>query len=147
MTAPAEVRTESVSVNQLDDVSVIVFSEGLVGQPQWRRFVLLSAEDQGAVGILQSLDDEMLSMMVTWPNLVLPEYTVVLNSSDRAALELEVDEQPTVLTTVSVHGELITTNLVGPLVINPRTLAARQVVLSDGGYSTTHPLGQLGAQE
>jgi flagellar assembly factor FliW len=147
MTAPAEARTESVSLNQLDDVSVIVFSEGLVGQPRWRRFVLLNAEDQDAVGILQSLDDEMLSLMVTWPNLVLPEYKVALAPSDRAALDLEAGEQPTVLTTVSVHGEVITTNLVGPLLINPRTLAARQVVLSDGGYSTTHPLGQLGAQE
>jgi flagellar assembly factor FliW len=147
MSAPAQVPAELVDPNKLDDASVIVFSEGLVGQPRWRRFVLLTADGQDAVGVLQSLDDAMVALMVTRPELVVPEYAVSLTAADRISLGLDSDQQPLVLTTVTVHGDLITTNLVGPLVINPHTLAAKQVVLSDPGYSTTHPVAHLGAEE
>jgi flagellar assembly factor FliW len=127
--------------------SVITFSEGLVGQPHWKRFVLLTAESDGSVGVLQSVDDERLSLLVTDPKHLLPEYVVVVSPMDWAALGLEDDEQPLVLTTLSIYGQEITTNLVGPLVINPRTREAKQIVMAEGPYSTQHPVARLSSEE
>lgn len=147
MSALAEVGSAPLDLAQLSDEAIISFPEGLVGQPDWRRFILLSGEDTDVVGVLQSVDDDALSLMVTRPTLVVPEYRVRLGAVDRAALELEADQEPVVLTTVTVHGSTITTNLMGPLLINPRTRAARQVVLTDSQYTTTYPLGQLGTED
>ncbi|GAC1313694.1 MAG: hypothetical protein NVSMB2_02050 [Chloroflexota bacterium] len=147
MSALAEVGSASEDLAHFNDEAVISFAEGLVGQPEWRRFVLLSGDETEVVGVLQSVDDEALSLMVTRPTLVLPDYRVPVGAADRAALELEPEQEPIILTTVTVHGQTITTNLMGPLLINPRTRAARQVVLTDSQYTTAYPLGQLGNED
>ena len=147
MSALAAVGSASEDLAQLNDEAVISFAEGLVGQPHWRRFVLLSGDETEVVGVLQSVDDDALSLMVTRPTLVVPDYRVPLGAVDRAALQLDADQEPVVLTTVTVHGSTITTNLMGPLLINPRTRAARQVVLTDSHYTTTYPLGTLGTED
>lgn len=147
MSALAEVGSESVDLDQLNDDAVISFADGLVGQPGWRRFVLLSGDTTDVVGVLQSVDDPALSLMVTSPTLAVPDYRVPLTTADRSALQLGADQEPVVLTTVTVHDQTITTNLLGPLLINPRTRVARQLVLTDASYSTTYPIGQLGAED
>jgi flagellar assembly factor FliW len=143
----AEVSAAQIDLAQLGPESVITFLQGLVGQPDWKRFVLLSAEDDGSVGVLQSVDDEGLSLLVTNPKRVLPEYVVVLTPTEWTALNLEPDEQPVLLTTLSIRDDQITTNLMGPLVINPRTREAKQVVLADSPYSARHPVGRLTSAE
>jgi flagellar assembly factor FliW len=136
-----------IDLAQLGPESIITFPQGLVGQPDWKRFVLLTAEDDGSVGVLQSVDDEHLSLLVTSPKRLLPEYDVVLSPTDWTMLGLEPDEQPVLLTTLSVHDQEITTNLVGPLVINARTRDGKQVVLADSPYSSQHSIGRLSPQE
>jgi flagellar assembly factor FliW len=82
----------------------LVFADGLVGFPDWRRFVLMTAEDEE-----------------------LPVAT--LCCLDVPTVEL-----------------LITANLLGPLIVNPRTRQGRQVVLTESGYSTRHPVARLSSQ-
>jgi flagellar assembly factor FliW len=141
-----------MSATQLDlravgPESIITFPNGLIGQPDWNRFVLLTVEEDDTVGVLQSVDNEALSIMVTDPFLVAPEYAIELTDEDRSTIGLEADQQPVVMTTLSVHGELITTNLMGPLIVNPRTRAATQVVLGDVRYTTRHPISTVAPAE
>jgi flagellar assembly factor FliW len=143
MSVSANVDAAQIDLAQLGPESIITFPQGLVGQPHWKRFVLLTAEDDVSVGVLQSVDDEHLSLLVTNPKRVLADYTIVLGPDDSAVLGLEADQLPVVLTTLRIHDDLITTNLVGPLVINPRTREAKQVVLADSSYSTQHAVGRL----
>ena len=126
--------------------SVITFPNGLVGQPDWKQFVLVAAEDNGPIQVLQSVEDAQLALLVTNPLDVIASYDVALTEDDSEALGLALDDEPTLLTTISVHGDLITTNLAGPLVINTRTCQGKQVVLVDAAYSTRHPVAPL-AQE
>src|SRR4051812_33720762 len=141
MFASADVSAAPViDLSQPDPEAVITFPSGLVGQPNWKHFVLLTSEDEGPIGVLQSIDDQDLSLIVADPISVLPEYRVDLTSADRVSLGLDTDQQPVLLTTLSMHGEQITTNLVGPIVINPRNRVAKQVVLSDSPYTTRFPV-------
>jgi flagellar assembly factor FliW len=135
-----------IDLTQLGPESIITFPQGLVGQPNWKRFVLITAEDDGPVAVLQSVDNEQLSLMVTDPMRLLPEYSVELSLADRALLGLDANQPPVLLTTLSVHDEIITTNLVGPLAINPRTRAAKQLVLPDSPYTTRHLVGHVSSE-
>jgi len=130
-----------------DSETLIVFPNGLVGQPDWKRFVLMTPEADGTIQLLQSVEQAELALMVTNPLQIIANYNVPLSRDERAVLELEADEQPTVLCTISIHSNLITTNLVGPLVVNSRNGLGTQVVVIDSPYSTRHPVAVLGAEE
>ena len=148
MSASAEATATAVDLTNISTEEIITFSEGLVGLPEWKRFVLLTLDEaEAGVGLLQSIDNQQLSLMVTNPVQFLPGYSVDLSEGDRELLSLEATVEPLVLTTLSVYGQTITTNLVGPLVINPQTRAAKQLVLSDSSYSTRHPVAQVDGQE
>src|SRR5260370_26159090 len=103
-----------------DSETLIVFPNGLVGQPDWKRFVLMTPEEDGTIQVLQSVEQTELALMVTNPMQIIANYSVPLSRDERAVLELQPDEPPTVLCTITIHSTLITTNLVGPLVITMR---------------------------
>ena len=146
MSVSAKEDAAQIDLAQLGPESIITFPQGLVGQPHWKRFVLLSVEGDGAVALLQSVDDQQLSLLVTDPRRVVADYTVALGQADVTLIGLETEE-PVLLTTLSIYRDRITTNLLGPLVINPRTREAKQVVLADSPYTTQHPVGRVTPEE
>lgn len=119
--------------------AAIVFPDGLVGCPDWKRFVLLvDEEEELPVAILRSLDDPQIEMLVTDPALVAPDY--------RAQLPVSREIDSTVYCTLTVGEDgWITANLMGPLVIDPSTRQGHQLVLADSSYSTRHPVAKVAA--
>jgi flagellar assembly factor FliW len=143
-TAPTDLLTSA-------DDHAIVFHEGLVGCQDWKRFVLMVDDDtEGAlpVAVLQSLDDTNISLFVTDPKLLEPTYTANVAEADRTELGLDADQQPTLYCTLTVGQDgWLTANLLGPLVVNPTTRKAKQVVLTDSGYSTRQPVAQMSSEQ
>jgi len=148
MTRTATATTELLSTA---DDHAIVFPDGLVGCQDWKRFVLMVDDDtDGAlpVAVLQSLDDDNISLFVTDPTLLEPTYTAKMAEADRAELGLDADQQPTLYCTLTVGQDgWLTANLLGPLVVNPTTRKAKQVVLTDSGYSTRQPVARMSAAQ
>lgn len=132
-----------------DEQSLILFPEGLVGWANWKRFILLTESDEDLpIGILKSVDEPNVSLMVTDPLLVLPKFRVELTADDRAALDLEDDERPVLYCTLTMGGSgAVTANLLGPLAINSRTRRGKQLVLADTLYSPEHPVGVVESVE
>ena len=117
----------------------ITFPEGLVGCPNWKRFVLLVDEDEDLpVAVLRCLDDPLVELLVTDPTLVEPDYLArLLRRHSLGASE------PTVYCTLAIGEDgVITANLMGPLVIDRVSRQGHQLVLTDSGYSTRHPIVQ-----
>ncbi len=127
------------------DDAVLFFEHGLVGCEDWKRFVLLTDDRENLpVGMLQSMDDPAVSLLVTDPRLVVPDYAVALTREERAQLGLPEGAEPVLYCTLTVGAEgWITANLLGPLAVNPRTRRGKQLVLADSAYSTRHPVGRL----
>lgn len=123
----------------------IVFPSGLVGYERWKRFVLLTEEAEDLpVAILQSIDDREVQLLVANPYALDPAFRARLTEGDRAELELDAGEDPTLLCTLTLQQDgWLTANLVGPLAINPRTRRAKQLVLSDACYTTRHPVARV----
>ncbi len=135
-------------VLQVEDRDIISFPQGLVGCPEWKRFVVLEDPDEAPIGMLQCLDDLKVSFLVTDPSCVFTNYKVELPPEEARALELEEDNDGRVLCILSVkeNPARITANLLGPIVINTRNRSARQVVLQNTRYSARHPVMLLGRE-
>ena len=125
----------------------LTFPEGLVGYPEWNRFVLEELPDGGPVAMLQSQDAEEISFLVTVPQLVCPSYSFETPPGARQLLGLSPAEEPAALCILVVRREpmVITANLLGPLVYNPATGLAYQLVLDGATYSARHPVVPQGA--
>src|ERR1043165_2567093 len=115
----------------------IVFPDGLVGCPDWKRFTLLVDEDeQMPVAVLRSLDYPEVELLVTDPTLLDPDYKTHIGVGQSA-----------VYCTLTVGEDgWITANLLGPLVIDPASRQGRQVVLTDSAYSSRHPVARSGEE-
>jgi flagellar assembly factor FliW len=125
------------------------FEDGWIGCPHWRRFRWEQPAEMAPVALLHSADLPGLSLPVLNPRLVAPDYAPWLTVADRAALELSDDGELEWLTVLNIQAEplVVTANLLGPLAVNRRTGAARQVILADSGYSASHPVGAPHAAE
>lgn len=122
----------------------LTFADGLVGCPDWRRFILRQADDTSPVKLLVSQDVAGLSLPVVSPLLLDADYAPQLSATDREALSAREGEAVEWLTILTVQAQppRVTANLLGPLAYNPSTGAARQVVLAQSGYPTAHPVGE-----
>ena len=120
----------------------LTFPEGLVGYPEWNRFTLEELPDGGPVAMLQSRDAKEICFLVTVPRLVCPSYAFETPARVRQLLGLSPGEDPAALCILVVRQEplMITANLLGPLLYNPATGLAHQLILGDSTYSARHPV-------
>jgi flagellar assembly factor FliW len=140
MTAPDPTDLQSPIASEL----AIVFADGLVGCQDWKRFILTSDTDkEQPCAVLQSLDDPNVSLMVTDPRYLEPSFSAPLSAEDYAELGLTSEQQPQLYCTLSTGDGWLTANLLGPLVLNPVTRRAKQVVLLDSRYTTRYPVAPL----
>lgn len=126
------------------DGPCIRLEDGLVGRPKARRFRLEQHRQGSPFHWLRSLDEPDLALAVIYAAEHFEDYSFELPDADARQLELDGTEDALVLTTVSVdnRSRAVYTNLLGPIIVNRKTLAARQVVLADDEYCTRQVLFQ-----
>ena len=137
--------TSTTVVEPQADVQVpeVLFAQGLPGFPGPRRFALVrwGAAD-GPYSVMVDLDAPVVRFLVVPPQVFFPEYVVDLDDAVAASLALEDPDDCLVLVIVALgdRPQDATANLLGPIVINVRTLQGLQAVLSDSGHTTRVPL-------
>jgi flagellar assembly factor FliW len=126
----------------------VQFHTGLIGCEGWKQFRLTPAnEPAGHFATLECIDEPGVAFVLGDPTDFLPDYRVTLGEADRQLLGLAPGASPLVYCTLSVGDDgWITANLVGPIVVNPSSGAARQVVLANSEYSTRHRVAQIGGE-
>lgn len=122
----------------------VTLAEGLIGCEMWREFVLEAPPDLAPLMYLHSLDQADLTFIVTHPRYILPLYHVDLSESDKKDLG---NPTPAELATVVIinsarrgEGQVVTANLLGPIMINLTTGSGRQVIQPE--YSAHHLLSE-----
>ena len=117
------------------------FFDGLVGCPSWRRFRIDPAPGDLPVFVLESLDEEGLQFLAIDPSTLIADYAAAIPADDLSVLGLaDIREAQLLVLLTLQQAQHITANLLGPLVIDRASGAARQVVLVDSGYTTRHAL-------
>jgi len=123
---------------EIDERDIIVIPDGVIGFPDFTRFVELLFLEGAPLRLLQSLEARELAFFVIDPLLFMPDYKVSVSSADLAAVQAETSEGLRILTIVTIPEDPydMTANLQGPLVVNPATRLATQVVNHDKNYTT-----------
>jgi flagellar assembly factor FliW len=127
-----------------DEVKQLSFPAGLPGFPELQRFALQKwVEDpEMPYSLLVSLDEPNIRFLVAPPEVFFPDYTFEMSDADAAGLELASADDALVLVFITVPEQPTdaTANLLGPVVINTKTLVGAQIVLAESGMPTKKPL-------
>ena len=111
---------------------------GLPGHPEYS---LDGLDDDGILYALRSLADPAVRLFVVRPEAFFEGYTPGVDRETRTALDLGDGVDPRLLVVVhpATDEAPATANLLAPLMVNPTTGAASQVVLD--GWPLRAPLG------
>lgn len=136
-----------------DESPAIHFPDGLIGLDDWQDFTLISHPEAGDLKLLQSVQNERMSLIVIDPRQVEDDYKISLSALDSEALGYSTvpkhfDEQTEVYCIVSVQEEpfQVDVNLLGPIVINWQKNIGRQIILADSGYDARYKLAEANTQ-
>jgi flagellar assembly factor FliW len=115
---------------------------GLLGFEHVKEYLLLADSAEEPFLWLQVSNDANLAFLVVAPQPLLPEYKPEISPEDVAFLGLESAADAAVLSIVTVRGpNEVTLNLKGPIILNRRTLVAKQVIPANAAeFSVRHPL-------
>ena len=113
----------------------------LPGLPGHQDYSLDGLDDDGILYAMRSLADPAVRLFVVRPEAFFDGYTPAVDAETREALALGDDEDPLLLVVVHPASEAhpATANLLAPVMVNPATGSAAQVVLD--GWPLRAPLG------
>ena len=122
--------------------STIQFQEGLIGFYDCKSFRLIAREEIAPFRWLQSVDRPDIGFLVIDPSLVISGYKTVIPNREWESLGIADPDNGMVFVTCMVapsSGES-TGNLQAPLLVNLQKQAGKQVILTETGLTSRHPL-------
>lgn len=139
------IHSERLGEVDCEESSSLSFPAGLLGFESETSFAIVPVDDDGVYSWLQSTGDPSLAFLVTSPHFFFADYEPEVNDAEVAELDLRDPSETLLLCLLTIDGDALTANLMGPLVVNTRTRVARQVVLNDARWGTREPVGSLGS--
>ncbi|NMF03253.1 flagellar assembly protein FliW [Clostridium beijerinckii] len=127
---------------EYEEDNVITFNKGLPGFNELKKFILLDLQDYEPFRLLQSLEEDEISLIVISPYEFFKDYEFKLSDETIKNLNIESPRQVNVITTVTLNSDVkkITTNLQGPIVINTSNNLGEQIILDNTKYKVKNPL-------
>lgn len=124
--------------------AVVEFVSAVPGFPEARTWQLevWGDDPSSPFTLMRNAEIEGLEFVVISPFIFFPDYAPNLDDSTVETLGLEGPEDAMLLVVLTI-GETIeqtTANLLGPIVINNKTLKAVQTILHEPGLSTKTPI-------
>lgn len=131
-------RFGEISVEPAD---IITFPQGMIGFPNCPDYVLIQHQANSPFYWLQSLSIAELAFLVVVPTIFVPDYAPEVNLAVVEEIGISEETPHIVYTVVNIprgRPDEMTLNLAGPIVIQPETRRAKQLVLEESKYSLRH---------
>jgi flagellar assembly factor FliW len=144
-----KLNTKNFGEIEIHEQNIIHFPEGILGFEDERQFVIINNEDeQNPFHWLQSIQNPELAFVIINPFFVYPNYDIVIPKSVQEKLKIRTEKDVAVYSIVVVpeNVEKMTTNLLGPIIINVNEKLGKQVILDDDRYTTKHYIFQQNSQ-
>ncbi len=117
---------------------------GLIGLEDATRFELLINEEEEPFMWIRSTEQHELGFVVIEPAKILNDYDVEIADDDASKLDIQTADDALILNIVTLKDDDIesaTVNLIGPIVLNRRTLKGKQLIAANYmKFSARHPL-------
>jgi len=128
---------------EYDKNEIISMARGLMGFDDYQRFILVSLKGQEPFKWLQSIEDSGLAFLLIDPLFFKSNYVVEINPKDLEIINAKNIDDVTVFVLVSIpkgKPEMMSANLLAPLVINKTNMKAVQFVLNESEYVPDHSI-------
>ena len=138
-----KIKTTRFGEIEIDGNKAVHFPEGILGFPEQKDYIILEHKPGSPFIWLQSLTDPDLAFVMTNPFLIKSDYLSDLSPEEEALLRHDDESDIMIFSLVTIpqgRAEKATVNLQGPIVIYPGSRNAKQVILSNSGYSHRHPV-------
>ena len=136
-----KLNTKNFGEIEIDKEKIILFPEGILGFEEEKQFIIINNEDEeNPFQWLQSVSNPDLAFVIINPFFVYPNYDIVIPETAQNKLKIK-DEKDIIIYSIVVvpeDMEKMTTNLLGPIIINIHEKIGKQIVLDDNRYSTKH---------
>jgi len=131
-----KIQTTRFGEIDIDVAKIITFTEPILGFPDTKKFVLLD-NTNSLFKWLQSTEKKELAFVMMDPLQIMEKYEVSVTNDVVKDLNLSSIDKAVVLCIVNIANECasVTANLVGPIILNPGKMLAKQVVLLNSPYS------------
>ncbi|MBN1903849.1 MAG: flagellar assembly protein FliW [Deltaproteobacteria bacterium] len=137
------IKTSRFGDIEIDKGRVIQFTEGLIGFPDEREYIVMEHRSDSPFMWLQAVGNPDLAFVIMNPFQVFPEYLKDISQEEENALKPDNNETVMIFAIVTIPNgkpEESTLNLMGPVVIDPVTNKGKQIILANSGYSHRHPI-------
>lgn len=144
-----KINTRDFGETEVSESAVLNFPNGVFAFEDDRKFAVLSPLGEDTYPMwLQSMDHQELCFIVFDPSLIDDTYQVTLDSSEKRILNLKEGDNIKCLAIAKVPEDFrqTTVNMKSPIVINPETNTALQVILPLD-YPFRHPIYESGEVE
>lgn len=127
---------------EIDEKTIISFSDGLPGLEGYKHFTLLQVEGSYPIIWLQSTENGDICLPVIDSFLIMPNYFFDISDDDVKQLSLAGPEDYKVISVLVIpeNIEQMTINLAAPIIINTKNGQARQIILNSGNYGVRCPI-------
>jgi len=132
-----KIDTRDFGVIEVEEDAVYEFPEGIYGFEEETRFAIFSRPFEDISFLyLQSAKNHDPCFLVFEPWDLHPDYRPMVSPEDLAACEAESPDDLIFLVIATVHekAEDLSLNMKSPVVLNPKTRKARQVILQNPDY-------------
>ena len=133
-----KITTDRFGEMEFPESSVVRVAGGLIGLAGQENFVIIQHQDNTPFYWLQSVDEPELALVMVNPLLFKEDYDPPIPLSVHQELDIQNAGEISIFVIVTIpagNPQGMTANLLGPLVVNPRSRQARQLVLDDRIYS------------
>lgn len=137
-----KLQIEQIGEIEVNKKDIINIEEGILGFPEYSRYVLVPLGDETPLNWLQCIDKSDLAFIVSDPVYFFSDYTPDISDDDVYKLKISKSEDALIciIITIPENPQDMTANLVAPLIINKNIKVARQVIVQNTDYSTKHKL-------
>lgn len=128
---------------EIDEKKIVHFAQGIPAFEEEHAFVIIPYDEESPYVFLQSVQSPELAFLMTSPYLFFKDYEFEIDDATEKRLALTSPDDVLVYVLLTIpQGRIadMTANLMAPIVINQRTMNARQIVLEKSHYTTKHRL-------
>lgn len=136
-----KIETTNFGEIEISKDKIIFFQEGIPAFEDEKEFVIILNEDEdNPFHWLQSAKNPALSFIILNPFEIFSDYDILIPETAINKLKIEKEEDIVIYSMVVIPEDIkkMTTNLLGPIIINKRNLLGKQVILDDDRYNTKH---------
>ncbi|HBE79152.1 MAG TPA: flagellar assembly protein FliW [Firmicutes bacterium] len=137
-----KIATKFFDVIEVDEKEFINFNHGIPGFEDFHQYIIKRYKDQSPFLVMQSIEKADLAFILIEMEQIVPGYSIDLDDSIVAELQLNKPEEAIVRVIVTLPEDVskATVDLAAPIVINFKTGLAKQIILNNPMYSLKHPL-------